>query len=78
MNLEQLKETEYVKCMDLLAKLIDLDLDEKEIIHKDLQSMGIRNFFLHLDSAKLPPEAIGKLKNIKAIIDLSYVKRGQI
>jgi len=78
MNLEQLKETEYVKCVDLLTELIDLDSEAKKIIHKGFQSMGIRNFFLHLDSMELPHEAIEKLKSIKAIIELSDVKRGRV
>ncbi len=41
MNFEELKEMEYIKCVGLLAELIDLDTDAKEKIHKCFQSMGI-------------------------------------
>jgi hypothetical protein len=61
MNLEKLKEMEYIKCVGLLAELIDLDVDTKEKIHMCFQSMGIKNFFLHLESVDLPPEAPEKL-----------------
>jgi hypothetical protein len=70
MDLEKLKEMEYLKCVDLLAELIDLDSDTKEKIHKCFQSMGIKNFFLHLELVDLPMETCDKLKSIKSIIDI--------
>ena len=76
MNLKELRNTEYSKCADLMAKLIDLDDKTKEKIHKCLQSMGIQSFFQQLESLDLSPETIDKLKNIKAIIELSGGKRG--
>jgi len=44
MNLKEIRSTEYSKCVNLLAKLIDLDDNTKEKIHKCFQSMGIKNF----------------------------------
>lgn len=70
MNLKELKDTEYMKCVDLLAKLIDLNKDEKEKIHKYFQNMGIKNFFLHLESIDLPLQTCEKLKSIKSIIEM--------
>jgi len=49
MNLEKLRDTEYIKCVELLAELIDLDVDTKEKIHMCFQSMGIKNFFCILN-----------------------------
>lgn len=77
MNLEKLRDTEYIKCVGLLAELIDLDADAKEKIHKCFQSMGIKNFFLHLESVDLPPEASEKLKSIKSIIEILDEKGGR-
>ena len=75
MNLEKLRDTEYIKCVGLLAELIDLDSDAKEKIHKCFQSMGIKNFFLHLESVDLPPEISEKLKSIRSIIEMIDAKR---
>jgi hypothetical protein len=77
MNLEKLKEMEYIKCVGLLAELIDLDVDTKEKIHMCFQSMGIKNFFLHLESVDLPPETSEKLKSIKSIIEIVDEKGGR-
>lgn len=77
MDLEKLKDMEYVKCVDLLAGLIDLDVSEKEKIHKCFQSIGIKNFFLHFELIDLPSETCEKLKSIKSIIDIFDSKRGR-
>ncbi len=77
MNLKKLKDMEYIKCVGLLAELIDLDADAKERIHKYFQSIGIKNFFLHLESVDLPPETSEKLKSIKSIIEIVDEKRGR-
>lgn len=77
MNYEKLKDKEYEKCVNLLGELIDVDADTRQKIHKCFQSKGIQNFFLLLDSMELSPEVIEKLKSIKAIIELSDIKRGQ-
>jgi len=77
MNLEKLRDTEYIKCVGLLAELIDLDANAKERIHKCFQSMGIKSFFLRLESVDLPPETSEKLKSIKAIIEIVDAKRGR-
>ena len=77
MNLEKLRDTEYIKCVELLAELIDLDADAKEKIHKCFQSMGIKKFFLHLESVDLPPETSEKLKSIKSIIEMVDEKGGR-
>jgi hypothetical protein len=77
MNLEKLRNAEYIKCVGLLAELIDLDADAKEKIHMCFQSMGIKNFFLHLESVDLPPEASEKLKSIKSIIEIVDEKGGR-
>lgn len=77
MNLEKLRDTEYIKCVGLLAELIDLDADAKEKIHKCFQSMGIKKFFLHLESVDLPPETSEKLKSIKSIIEIVDEKGGR-
>jgi hypothetical protein len=76
MNLNELKKTEYVKCVNLLAKLIDLDDDTKEKIYKCFQSMGIKNFFMNLESLNLPFEICEKLKNIKSVIEMFDEKGG--
>lgn len=78
MDLEKLRDTEYIKCVDLLAKLLDLDADTKEKIHKYLQGMGIKNFFLQLESVGLPPETTEKLKSIKAIMEIYDDIRGLV
>jgi len=78
MDLEKLKDMEYEKCVDLLAELVDLDADTKETIHKCVQSMGIKNFFLHLELVDLPPETCEKLKSIKSIIEIVDEKRGRV
>jgi len=77
MDLKKLRETEYIKCVELLAELIGLDADAKEKIHMCFQSMGIKNFFLHLESVDLPPETYEKLKSIKFIIETVDEKRGR-
>ncbi|KUO71718.1 MAG: hypothetical protein APF77_07910 [Clostridia bacterium BRH_c25] len=77
MNVNKLRDTEYIKCVDLLDKLIDLDADTKEQIHRCVQSMGIKNFFLHLELMDLSMETCEKLKSIKSIIDLFDEEGGQ-
>lgn len=78
MDLEELKDMEYMKCVDLLAELADLDSDTKEKIYKCFQSMGIKNFFIHLESVDLPPETCEKLKSVKSIIEMFDGKRGRV
>ncbi|HBC97102.1 MAG TPA: hypothetical protein DC034_09955 [Clostridium sp.] len=63
--------------MGLLAEIMVLDTDTKEKIYKCFQSMGIQNFFIHLDLVDLPIETCEKLKSIKAIIGLLDGKGGQ-
>ncbi|HHU17445.1 MAG TPA: hypothetical protein GXZ70_04385 [Clostridiales bacterium] len=70
MNLEEIRSTEYSKCVNLLAKLIDLDDNTKEKIHKCFQSMGIKNLFINLESLDIPFEICEKLKNIKSVIEM--------
>lgn len=77
MDLKTLRDTEYAKCVGILAELIDIDTDTKEKIYKCFQSMGIQNFFIHLDLVDLPIETCEKLKSIKAIIGLLDGKGGQ-
>lgn len=77
MNFNKLKETEYIKCMGLLAELIDLDADTKEKIYMCFKSMGIKNFFINLESISLSPEVFEKLNNIKSIIEIFDEKGGQ-
>lgn len=77
MDLKKLRETEYIKCVELLAELIGLDADAKERIHKCFQSVGIKSFFLQLESVDLPTEISEKLKSIKAIIEIADEKRGR-
>lgn len=76
MNLEKLKDTEYKKCTDLLSELIGLDADTREKIYKCFQSMGINNFFLHLELIGLPQEIAEKLTSIKSIIEMSEGEGG--
>lgn len=76
MDLEKLRNTEYLKCVDILAELIDLDADAKEKICKCFQRMGIKSFFLQLELVGLSPETTEKLKSIKAIIEIFDEKRG--
>ncbi|PKM90798.1 MAG: hypothetical protein CVU87_01115 [Firmicutes bacterium HGW-Firmicutes-12] len=77
MNLDKLKEKEYIKCVGLLAELLALDADAKEEIHKCFQNMGIKNFFLHLESVDLSPEISERLKSIKCIIEIFDEEGGQ-
>lgn len=76
MNLEKLRDTEYIKCAGLLAELIDLDADTKEKIYKCFQSIGIKKFFLNLESIDLSLETTEKLKSIKSIIEIFDGKGG--
>ena len=76
MNFEKLRETEYIKCVGLLAELIDLDVDAKEKIHKCFQSIGIKNFLKNHESVGLSPETTEKLKSIKDIIEIFDGKGG--
>lgn len=78
MDLETLRESEYRKCADLLAELLDLDGDTKEKIQKCFQRMGIKNFFRHLESADLAPETSEKLQSIQVLIEILDNKRGRI
>lgn len=77
MNLEKSRDMEYKKCLDLLAELIDLDADTEERIYMCFQSMGVNNFFLNLELINLPKEVSEKLTDIKSIIEMSEVERGQ-
>jgi hypothetical protein len=77
MDLKKLRDTEYIKCVNLLAKLIDLNADTKEKILICFQSMGIKSFFLHLESVDLSPETCEKLKSIKYIIEIFDEEGGQ-
>jgi hypothetical protein len=77
MNLEELKNTEYIKCVELLAELIELDADAKEKIHMSFKNMGIKNFFLYLESVDLSPKTAEKLKSIKSIIEIFDEEGGQ-
>jgi hypothetical protein len=76
MDIEKLRNEEYSKSIDILSALIEIDADEKGKIYKCFQSMGIKSFFQQLESQDLSPETIDKLKNVKAIIELSGEKRG--
>lgn len=76
MDLEMLRNDEYSKIADILAVLIELDAEEKEKIHKYFQSIGVKSFFQQLELLDLSPETTDKLKNVKAIIELSGGKRG--
>jgi hypothetical protein len=77
MNVNKLRDTEYIKCVDLLDKLIDLDMDTKEKIHRCIQSIGIKKFFSHLELMDLSMETCEKLKSIKSIIELFDEVGGQ-
>ena len=70
MNLKEIRNTEYSKCVDLLAKLLDLDDNTKEKIHRCFQLMGIKNFFINLELVDLPLETCEKLKSIKSVIEM--------
>jgi hypothetical protein len=77
MDVNKLRDTEYIKCVDLLDKLIDLDEDTKEKIHRCVQSMGIKNFFLHFELMDLSLETCEKLNSIQSIIELFDEEGGQ-
>ena len=70
MELEKLRDAEYIKCIELLDKLVDLDVVSKEKVYRCFQSMGIKNFFRHLGSVDLSIETSEKLKSIKSIIEI--------
>jgi len=70
MNLKETRNTQYSKCVNLLAKLIDLDDNTKEKIYKCFQRMGIKNFFINLELVDLPLETCEKLKGIKSVIEM--------
>ena len=71
------RDMEYMKCVDLLAKLLDLDDKSKERIHKYFRSMGIKNFFINLESIDLSLETCEKLKSIKSVIEMFDEEGGQ-
>lgn len=77
MDLKELKNMEYLKCVNLLSKLVDLDDDTEERILKYLKIMGIKNFILHLETIDLPHETFKKLKNIKSVIEIFDEEGGQ-
>ena len=77
MDTKKLRDTEYIKCIGLLDKLVDLDADSKGRVYKCFQSMGIKNFFIHLESADLSQETCEKLKSIKSIIEIFDEEGGQ-
>lgn len=77
MNLEKLRDKEYLKCTGLLSELIGLDTDTEEKIYKCFQSMGITYFFKHIELVGLPQEASEKLKIVKFIIEILDEKGGQ-
>ena len=77
MNLKETRNMEYSKCVNLLAKLIDLDDNTKEKIYKCFQSMGIKNFFANLELLDLPFDIYEKLKNIKFVIEMFDEEGGQ-
>lgn len=77
MNIKEKRSTEYSKCVNLLAKLIDLDDNTKEKIHKCFQRMGIKNFFINLELVDLPLETCEKLKSIKSVIEMFDEEGGQ-
>lgn len=77
MDLKRLRDMEYIKCIDLLEKLLDLDVVSKEKVYKCFQNMGIKNFFLHLGSVDLSIETSKKLKSLKIIIDMFDEEGGQ-
>jgi hypothetical protein len=77
MNLKETRNTEYLKCVNLLAKLIDLDDNTKEKICECFQRMGIKNFFINLESIDLPLETCEKLKSIKSVIEMFDEEGGQ-
>lgn len=78
MNLKELKDLEYLKCVALLSKLIDLDDDTEKRILKCFQNMGVNNFFQHLESIDLPFEIFENLESIKSIIEEIDEERRQI
>lgn len=71
MNLDELKEKEYLKCVGLLSELIDLDIEAQEKIYQYFKNIGIKNFFLQLEFIGLSPELSDKLNSIKSIIEIS-------
>ena len=77
MDSKILRDTQYAKCVGLLAELIDLDTNTREKIYKCFQIVGIQNFFMHLELVDLPIESYEKLKRIKSIIGLFDCKGGQ-
>ena len=54
-----------------------MDFDTEGRVYKCFQSMGIKSFFLHLESLDLPQEIIERLKNIKSIVEMIVEKGGQ-
>ena len=78
MNIDKSRNTEYQRCAVLLAQLIGLDADTEERICICFLSMGIKSFFLNLESLDLPQEIIEKLKNIKFIIEMTDGKGANI
>jgi len=77
MSLEKSRNVEYQKCTVFLAQLIGLDADTEERVYKCFQSMGIKSFFLHLESLDMPQEIIEKLKNIKSVVEMVDEKGAQ-
>ena len=76
MNLEKTRNTEYQKCAAILAQLIGLDADTEKRVYRCFLSIGIKSFFIHLESLDLPQEIIEKLKNIKSIVEIVDEKGG--
>lgn len=77
MNSAKSRDMEYIKCVDLLAKLLDLDDKLKAKIYQCFRSMGIKNSFINLESLDLPLETCEKLKSIKSVIEMFDEEGGQ-
>lgn len=49
MNLEKLRDVEYIKCVDLLTELLDLDADAKEKSISAFKRWELKVFFCALN-----------------------------
>lgn len=63
------KAVEYQKTVEVMTWLLDLDTETERKVSTYMQSMGIKTFFLNLESFDLPIEVLIKLQDLRAVIE---------
>lgn len=62
--------SQYERVVDTISWLLSLESSAEYTIKAMLSQMGIKSFFINLESLDLPSNAIEKLKNLRTIIEV--------